>query len=337
MTSGCVFLLLLCPIVHGFTLVQNPILDRAQMEEVQSFKLDSQETWKHIEDVMMALESQNTTDPDTEQSILNQQRIALLRNLKPCAQCHSPKRYGEVYDGGYVMCSELLEEGRVSAGYSLGISGYDAWGRDISSSLHVPVYQFDCTNSNRPDCEGGDCHFYDLCITANETRTETKPQYKTMLELMALNGHGKRGDVKDLVLQLDVESYEWDLFADPSTAEQMSEFSQISVEFHGLIGKAGCCAASVIWTKLKALENLNRMFVVTHLHGNNFEGTTEIQDTKTGKYFSVPAVLEVLYVRRGLLEEQQCLTDPHYLPEDHPNNPHAAEINPPHLPEYKKH
>lgn len=147
---------------------------------------------------------------------------------------------------------------------------------------------------------------------------------------MALNGHGSRGDVKDLVMQLDVESYEWDLFADPSTAEQMSEFSQISVEFHGVLGKSNCCADTLIETRLKALENLNRMFVVTHLHGNNNEGTQEY-NTTTGESYSVPAVLEVLYVRRGLLKKQQCLTNPHYLPQDQSNSG-GTEIDSPHLP-----
>merc|ERR550514_165644 len=55
-------------------------------------------------------------------------KVAILKNFKPCAQCDAPKRYGEKHDGGYVMCSELMENHMVSGGYSLGISGYDGWG-----------------------------------------------------------------------------------------------------------------------------------------------------------------------------------------------------------------
>jgi len=325
MMSGFVFFLSLVVVVHGLRLEQDP--DRVtyditgdRMGEAEGLQSESDSTWKQMTEYMQALGSQNTPE------------IHLLQNLKPCAKCGAPKRYGEKHDGGYAMCSELIENGTVTAGYSIGINGRDAWGKHISSSLHVPVYQFDCTNKKRPNCRGGTCKFYDLCVTANQTRKKSKPKYMTMLELMALNGHGKRGDVKDLILQIDVESYEWDLFADPSTAEQMAEFSQVSVEFHGLLKKARCCKGSPIETKLKALENLNRMFVVTHLHGNNFAGSDRTQDPETGKSFSVPNVLEVLYVRRGLLEEQQCSTDPRYLPQDRPNKRKKKEVPPPHLP-----
>merc|ERR1719446_230986 len=96
-------------------------------------------------------------------------------------------------------------------------------------------------------------------------------KYKTMKELMALNGHGNRGDVSDLVMQLDVEGYEWELFADPSTADAMLEFSQISIEFHNTLKDPTNPKGQGISleTRLKALENLNKHFVVTHLHGNN--------------------------------------------------------------------
>src|SRR4051812_48140197 len=48
-------------------------------------------------------------------------------------------RFGEANDGGYLMCANLL--GDVEAGYSYGISGYDKWGCDISTTLKVRLHQ----------------------------------------------------------------------------------------------------------------------------------------------------------------------------------------------------
>lgn len=323
MMSGYAFILFLAPFVHSLRLVQKPNdVDHPDLIRTQSeaalLQSASDALWKEMEQAMQTLVEQKKS---TE--------VRVLQLLKPCAKCSAPKRYGEANDGGYAMCSELIEDGKATAGYSLGINGFDGWGRDLSSKLHVPVYQYDCTNPTVPDCTGGNCQFRELCITAETTKTPSKPQYKTMLELMALNGHGNRGDVKDLIMQLDVESYEWDLFADPSTAEQMKEFSQLSVEYHGILQKSACCADAPMETKLKALENMNRMFVVTHLHGNNYEGMQAI--STQGKSYSVPSVIEVLYVRRGLIQEQKCLAEPQILDADRPNNPGARELPSAHL------
>ena len=43
------------------------------------------------------------------------------------------RRFGEPHDGGYPLCANLL--GRVKAGYSYGISGYDGWGCEVSRRL----------------------------------------------------------------------------------------------------------------------------------------------------------------------------------------------------------
>lgn len=251
--------------------------------------------------------------------------IELLKTFRPCATCKTPRRYGEAHDGGYVFCDELMN-GHVSAGYSLGINGYDGWGKDVSTKLGVPIYQFDCTNPKRPQCSGCNFTFYDYCITAANNRPANQ-NYKTINELMALNGHGQRGETSDLVMQLDVESYEWALMADPSTAGAMQEFSQVSIEMHGILGKSDCCADAPMETRLQAMQNLNKHFVVTHLHGNNYEGT------QTHGNYSIPQVLEVLFTKRGLHTDiGTCESNPSYWPRDATNERHRAELPEPHLP-----
>jgi len=64
-------------------------------------------------------------------------REALFNELQavPLANC-TFERFGEKNDGGYLLCSNLLQA--VKAGYSYGISGYDGWGCDISTRQQVP-------------------------------------------------------------------------------------------------------------------------------------------------------------------------------------------------------
>merc|ERR1719161_1363139 len=42
----------------------------------------------------------------------------LLQALRPCKPCEQPKRYGEVHDGGYVLCEEDLSRGGLQGVYS---------------------------------------------------------------------------------------------------------------------------------------------------------------------------------------------------------------------------
>jgi len=289
----------------------------AETNTNQGLQSQSNSVWGQMESYMMELQAE---DPDNV-------KVEILKNLKPCTKCDAPKRYGETNDGGYAMCSELMEN--TAAGYSVGVSGYDGWGEDVSKKFNIPIYQFDCTNSKRPKCDGCDFKFYDFCITAEKTRPGSN-NFKTIKELMSLNGHGDRGNTKDLVMQIDVEAYEWDLFADPTTADAMLEFSQVSVEFHDILRQIHKYEKHglniTLETRLKALQNLNKQFVVAHVHGNNARPTQQV-----GNY-SVPGLLEVLYVRRGLSKESQCETDPTYWKEDARNVLKKTESEPPHLP-----
>lgn len=294
----------------------------------------------------MLQQMQQAIDPKSEDAAI---KVEILENLKPCAKCAAPRRYGETNDGGYAMCSKFIENGKLHAGYSFGVAGYDGWGKDISTQYHVPIYQFDCTNPKRPTCPGCDFHFFDLCVTADRKTTKpsnaigfaaSKPKslndipankYKTIKELMGLNGHGTRGNVSDLIMQLDVEGYEWNLFANPETTSTMLEFSQVSVEFHNVLKDANYKVARDVSleTRLQALKNLNKYFVVTHIHGNNARPLT-----KVGEY-STPMLLEVLYVRRDHIPTlKHCETDPKKWKQDARNVPKRNDLDDPvaHLP-----
>ena len=68
-------------------------------------------------------------------------RQALLAELRPVSLKNCTlKRFGSTYDGGYLMCENLIDG--LEAAYSYGVGPNDEWGCDISARYHVPVHQY---------------------------------------------------------------------------------------------------------------------------------------------------------------------------------------------------
>ncbi len=70
-----------------------------------------------------------------------QSRERLLRELQPVVLLNCTlERIGSAYDGGYLMCGNLL--GGIQSAYSYGIGPADDWGCAISRRHGVPVHQY---------------------------------------------------------------------------------------------------------------------------------------------------------------------------------------------------
>ena len=68
-------------------------------------------------------------------------RQALLEELRPVSLKNCTlKRFGSTYDGGYLMCENLIDG--LEAAYSYGVGPNDEWGCDVSARYHVPVHQY---------------------------------------------------------------------------------------------------------------------------------------------------------------------------------------------------
>lgn len=299
--------------------------------------------WQNIQRVLVGLEEECKDGHPPRGAECPTREIQLLKNLRPCTSCSNPRRFGEKNDGGYVFCEEHLKN--ITAAYSFGINGYDGWGADVSDVLRIPVFEFDCTNSRRPPCPPGkscNFHFSDLCVVA---KGREKKGYETLEQLLARNGHGKRGDTMDLLMQLDVEGYEWKLLGDPHTAGALREFAQLSVEFHDVTTQRFADTAM----QLRAILNLREHFEIAHLHGNNCCGMLSHTEAPMGPHigdtYAIPRVLEILFVNRRLLREQvtrpepdtgACDSDPPHSPLDAPNLADQNELPIPHLPEFSE-
>ena len=162
--------------------------------------------------------------------------------------------------------------------YSIGINQDVSWDLDMVAEGYQ-VYQYDHTIKKLPE-ENLAFHWKKIGITGEEETAELK----NLTTLLRDNGHA---DVSGMVLKIDVEGYEWNVFA--GLAEKtLLQFDQIVVEFHDLI------ADEDRNMKIHALENLVKTHKVIHIHANNNSSADYCGD------IMMPDVLEVTWLRKDL-------------------------------------
>ena len=224
-----------------------------------------------------------------------------LAELRPVAlvNCRM-ERLGEINDGGYLVCGNLLDS--VKAGYSYGISGYDGWGCEVSTRLSVPTHQYDCFNTAEPQCPTGRTIFHAECV-AGTTRIEDGRSFDTIANQLSKNGDG----ANHVVLKIDVEGAEWESFA-ALPDEVLQRIDQLVVEFHGFEGESS----------LAVVQRLKRFFHVAHFHENNFSCREAIAPFPSWAY-------EVLFVNKSLDQVDPARTAPIPHPLDAPNDPTAPD------------
>ena len=205
------------------------------------------------------------------------------------------QRFGEANDGGYLLCANLLAGAR--AGYSYGIDGYDQWGCDVSTRLHVPVHEYDCFNPKVPVCQTGRTIFHSECVGIGPA-SEDGRLFDSVAGQLTKNGDAAR----HVVMKMDVEGAEWDsLLALPD--EMLERIDQLTIELHGVGDEK----------YVRVVQRLKRLFHVAHIHFNNFSCRTGLDPFPSWAY-------EVLFVNRRLDTEDPSRTPRPLLPIDARNN-----------------
>lgn len=205
------------------------------------------------------------------------------------------ERYGEANDGGYLVCGNLLSD--VAAGYSYGISGYDGWGCQVSTTLRVPVHQYDCFNLNAPVCAGGATEFHGECIGREAATIDGRP-FDTLEHQLTRNGHG----AARIIMKIDVEGAEWDVFA-TAPDDVLERIDQLVVEFHKTDERRF----------LTVVQRLARYFHVANLHMNNHACSAGDQPFGAWAY-------EVLFVNKRLPVTAGAKRTPPFDRLDQPND-----------------
>jgi len=239
------------------------------------------------------------------------QRRILFELLQPVALANCRlQRFGEANDGGYLLCGNLLSG--VESGYSYGISGYDKWGCDVSSTLGVPVHQYDCFDLTQPVCPGGKTVFHPECVGDTAATIDGRP-FDTIESQFSKNGDS----AKHVVLKIDVEGAEWDsLLATPDAVLQ--RIDQMAVEFHWELDNSR-------WIQQerynRLVRRLKEFFEIAHIHFNNASCLEELDPFPAWAY-------EVLFVSKRLAVIDPSGTAAGLHPLDAPNNPLFEDCQP---------
>jgi hypothetical protein len=231
-------------------------------------------------------------------------REVLFNEIRPVALANcSLKRFGSRYDGGYLMCENLLEG--IESAYSYGIDKEDNWGCDVSRLLRVPVHQYDCFTPHRPVCAGGTFVYHNECVGARHETIERR-LFDSVVNQLRKNGDtGKR-----VLVKMDIEGAELPALMN-TPDEELARVAQLPMELHGNDERF-----------LELVRKLKRTFYVVSVHVNNFTCTPEAAPLP-GRAF------QVLFVNKklGMLDPSGRPHRPG-TPPDAPDNPKGRDCQP---------
>jgi hypothetical protein len=215
---------------------------------------------------------QNILLPELQGEIL-----IVLRLLEPkMASKHAKIRVGTNGDGGYVQLDDLQD---ISHAFSFGVADNDDW--DVAmAKAGIPVEQFDQSVARAPS-DHPLLHFHRKMIS-----TKAGPKTATVSDLVA--EHSKLS-APDLILKMDIENGEWDVF-DCTDEAVLAKFAQIVCEFHNL---SQLTDSNFRARARRVFEKLNRHFEPIHVHGNNCCGIVNICNV------TVPDLLEITYASKA--------------------------------------
>lgn len=227
-----------------------------------------------------------------------------LRLLQPHDVNGPPKRrFGAVYDGGYVMLDDLSHS---RTALSLGIGPEVSWDIDMARR-GLRVIQFDHTVDRAPQ-DNPQFEFHRARVAGRRQ----SPADVTLSEILARPEFAAE---RDFIAKIDIEGSEWEVLArtDPAT---LARIRQLAVEFHDV---RNFVDPSWRATALSALRNLMNAHVCIHVHGNNWGPFIVIGG------IPFPSGFEASFVRR---DDYALVASSAVFPTelDRPNNPKMPDL-----------
>lgn len=230
------------------------------------------------------------TDPQNVQS--------LLSKLHPLSTDKGLIRLGPNDDGGYLVPNDLVG---IQACFSPGVSFVSGFEKDCAE-LGMQVFLAD-KSVDQPMDEHELFHFTKKFIGATSNDDFMTLDNWVSSSLTDTNS--------DLLLQIDIEGFEYEVFLSTSDA-LMQRFRVIVIEFHLL---------DLLWSKpffnmaKPAIEKLLQTHTCVHIHPNNGWGTLK----KEG--IDIPRVMEFTFLRNDRIEHSTYQTNfPNKLDYDNTTN-----------------
>ncbi len=223
----------------------------------------------------------------------------LITKLKPVAIQTPLIRLGPDGDGGYLVPDDIKD---IEACFSPGVSS-------------ISGFESDCANYQMKVF---------LADKSVEAPAETNPEFsfikryvgafcsKDFITLDAWVSESMASETSDLLLQMDIEGFEYEVILNTSAALQ-SRFRIIVIEFHHLTELWNSSYFGLI---SRAFEKLLQTHVCVHMHPNNYAQPYLKDDIE------IPPLMEMTFLRKDRVEQSSnVLTFPHPLDFDNTEKP----------------
>ena len=235
--------------------------------------------------------------PAPDPLVSQQEIIHLLQMLRPRQMVTDHKvRIGADGDGGYVMPSLARKSNAV---LSIGIGDQVSFDAELAD-LGATVLQFDHTIPGQPMAHA---NFRFHSLGWGPVDDGLLRSTRSMMDGIDW------AQARHAILKFDTEGAEWDALAMTASAD-LARFDVIAGEFHGFHN----LAVRPFYQAVRAvMDKLARTHVPVHLHANNATGIRLVLGVP------VPPLMEITFVRKGVVVTAGPCTDPIPGPLDRPN------------------
>ncbi len=212
------------------------------------------------------------------------------------------RRIGKDHDGGYVIPEPAIQKADIVIGY--GVDNDISFEDSATAIYGKPSFGFDCTCPRiRPTQR--ECHFVPSCIVGKNSAPKFSKSgtFDEHLDWF-------RATDKKIFIKMDIEGNEYE--AMPDILERAHQVTGIVLEIHfmepGQISQA-----------LHLMQNLDREFLLVHVHANNY---CKFCFTASNAAGNISRVLELSYINRALVERYEVSSNQmHPASLDQPNAP----------------
>lgn len=200
--------------------------------------------------------------------------LCLLKKIRPLLTDKSLIRLGPKGDGGYLVPDDLIG---ISACFSPGVSSTSRFEKDCAD-IGMKVFLAD-KSVDQPAEEHNQFHFRKkfVGVTSDE-------EFMTIDDWVA---NSELDENSDLLMQVDIEGYEYELFLSISDS-LMQRFRIIIVEFHKL---------DELWSRpyfklaSRVFDKILQTHACIHMHPNNAGGSLRAGGLE------IPRVIEFTFLR----------------------------------------
>ena len=180
----------------------------------------------------------------------NNKNNNLISILKPMNVIGNKKiRIGSKNDGGYVLLDDFKQ---IKYAYSFGISNEISFDKELADK-NIDVFMYDHTINKLP-FENIKFHWKKIGLISKKSKNDI---FKTLPELLIENSHINENN---MILKLDIESAEWDIFQ-KIPINIIKKFKFIVGEFHFQNNNK--------YLQLKIIQKINKTHQIFHLNCNN--------------------------------------------------------------------